>query len=60
MEFEMMPLEYTGSNYIGFSYELADYDDDADFRFFAAAANHIYFDFSNRRIDQDNINFVIN
>jgi hypothetical protein len=56
----MMPLEYTGASYIGFTPNSAGGNDSRDFRFFAGAYGHIYFDISNQRIDKPNVDFSIN
>ena len=63
IEFEMMPIDYTGENYIGFPYTLAGNNDNKDFRFFAVSSSEMYFDFTNRRIGPigpNNINFNTN
>lgn len=57
MEFEMMPIDYTGQNYIGFPYALADNNDNKDFRFFVISSSEMYFDFSYQRIGPKNVNF---
>jgi hypothetical protein len=61
IEFEMMPLEYTGYNYIGSIPPglINGTDDDLDFRFFATEPGHIYFDFTNRRIDKNYVDFYV-
>lgn len=64
LEFEMMPLEYTGENYIGFPWQLVSTSestgDNKDFRFFTPEQNCIYFDFSSGRIIRRNIDFTLN
>jgi hypothetical protein len=50
MEFELMPLEYTGGNHIGFTPSSTNNNDNTDFRFFMYAYDTVFFDYGNKRI----------